>query len=136
MKIVRILALLAVLAAVSVGVFRTTTSSASTALAAPPDKRIAKAPSDLERATELLETYKHTYLYLDDVTVSEGDTPDDAQAVSYYTVGQIVLNPNHSATTQAIIAHEIWHVIDYRDNGKLDWGESIPPVDSADYFRR
>jgi hypothetical protein len=24
----------------------------------------------------------------------------------------------------------VWHVIDWRDNGRIDWGESVPPSDS------
>jgi hypothetical protein len=25
------------------------------------------------------------------------------------------------------MAHEIWHIIDWRDNGRIDWGENVPP---------
>jgi hypothetical protein len=32
-----------------------------------------------------------------------------------------------------ILAHEIWHVIDWRDNGHIDWKESVPPKNAADY---
>ena len=128
----RSIALLGVLVAVSVGVLKTTTSSASVT-ANPPARKTAELPSDIERAAALLDTYQTTYRYLDGVTVSEGPTPEGEQAVSYYTDGQIVLNPDHSATTEAIMAHEIWHVIDYRDNGKIDWGENIPPANTAEY---
>jgi len=135
MKILRPIALLGALVAISVGAMSTTASSAKMAPASPPPAKAVQAPSDVERATALLESYQATYRYLDDVTVSEGPTPEGEQAVSYYTDGQIVLDPDHSATTEAIMAHEIWHVIDYRDNGKIDWGESIPPENTADYLK-
>lgn len=49
------------------------------------------------------------------------------QSISYYTDATIELNPTHSATVSTIIGHEIYHVYDWRDNNKINWGESIPP---------
>ena len=34
------------------------------------------------------------------------------------------------------MAHEIWHTIDWRDNGVIDWGENVPPVNSGSYVGR
>ena len=49
------------------------------------------------------------------------------QAIAYYTSGRIVISRSHKASLSRIINHEIWHIIDYRDNGKIDWGEHVPP---------
>ncbi len=37
---------------------------------------------------------------------------------------------------EKILAHEVWHVIDWRDNGRLDWGEDLPPANVAAYRSR
>lgn len=96
---------------------------------------IAEKPADGltqdgRRASEVIEEFRGRYRYLDDVTVRMGTTPKDEQAVAYYTTGEIVISPRHTATIEEILAHEIWHVIDWRDNGRLDWGENLPPTDS------
>ena len=81
-------------------------------------------------------TSPNKYRYLDGVTVSLGQTPNGEEAVAYYTIGQILIDSDHTVTTQKILSHEIWHVIDWRDNGKIDWGEDLPPSNSADYLSR
>lgn len=86
------------------------------------------------RADEILGDLKREYRDLDGVTVRMGATPKDEQAVAYYTISEIVISPSHTATLKEILAHEVWHVIDYRDNGRLDWGENLPPADSAEYL--
>ena len=96
----------------------------------------ADAASDAVRAGELLDELKRTYTNLDGVTVRMGTTPNDEQAIAYYTDGEIIVSPTHTATVDEILAHEVWHIIDWRDNGKLDWGENLPPVNSSDYLRR
>lgn len=65
---------------------------------------------------------------LQGVTVSMGTTPGGYQAVAYYQSGRIIVNPNHTASLSRILNHEIWHVIDWRDNGVIDWGENVPPA--------
>lgn len=71
--------------------------------------------------------------HLDDVSVTFGQTPNGEQAVAYYERGVIVIDSEHSVGIQTILDHEIWHIIDYRDDGKLDWGEDLPPSDWATY---
>lgn len=58
-------------------------------------------------------------------TVSFGDARG-YQAIAYYGSGRIVISRSHTASLERIIAHEVWHIIDWRDNGKIDWGENIP----------
>jgi hypothetical protein len=92
-------------------------------------------PAEEAHAAEVLGKLQATYRYLDDVTVSMGSTPENHQAIAYYTEGQIVISPAHTASIDKILAHEVWHVIDWRDNGRLDWGENLPPAEASDYLR-
>lgn len=78
---------------------------------------------------ELGEKFDH----LDNVSVTFGQTPNGEQAVAYYERGVIVIDSEHSVSIQTILDHEIWHIIDYRDDGRLDWGENLPPSDWAAY---
>ena len=93
------------------------------------------ATDDQRLAEETLKTLQARYQYLDDVTVSMGTTPNDEQAVAYYTEGEIVISSDHVTGIETILAHEVWHVIDWRDNGRLDWGEDLPPHNSYTYVR-
>lgn len=84
-------------------------------------------------ARTLLDGYKAQYpRYLGGATVEFGDA-QGYQAISYFTAGRIVISPSHTASVERIMAHEIWHIIDWQDNGRIDWGESIPPVNAATY---
>ncbi len=144
MRILRTLAVAAALSVLLVGAPQTTSSSAVSAPLASPVSRATGAshspetPSaaDARRANELVTNLAQTYRHLDGVTVTVGETPDHEQAIAYYTQGRIVLSPAHTATVDEIIAHEIWHVIDWRDNGRIDWGEDLPPSNASDYLTR
>ena len=74
----------------------------------------------------ILAGYIARYPILAGATVSYGDAKG-AQAIAYYKSGRIVISPSHTASLERIIAHEIWHIIDWRDNGVIDWGENVPP---------
>jgi hypothetical protein len=94
----------------------------------------ALTADDSRRADVVLTALKKRYRLLDGVTVSMGATPGGAQAVAYYREGQIVISPSHVASIDKILAHEIWHIIDWRDNGRIDWGEALPPSDQSRYL--
>lgn len=89
----------------------------------------------LLEARSQLAAYRRVYRHLDGVVVREAATPGGTEAVSFYTIDRIVLSPGRSHSVSTIMAHEIWHVIDWRDNGRIDWGEAIPPPNAADYRR-
>jgi hypothetical protein len=91
--------------------------------------------SDLDTAQALLASLQAQYRYLDGVTVTIDTTPGGYQAVCYYSTGRIVISPTHTATLARILTHEIWHIIDWRDNGTIDWGESVAPDSAADYLK-
>jgi len=143
MNILRALFLVATLATLVVGAPSAAVPSARVAgmSAEQPESEAQPSAADLverdgRRAEERLEELASRYQYLDGVTVEMGRTPKSEQAVSYYTDGEIVVSPAHTATIDEILAHEVWHVIDWRDNGRLDWGEDLPPVNSSDYLKR
>jgi len=96
---------------------------------------VASSSSDLSTARSVLASLKATYKYLDGVTVEMGTTPGGYQAVSYYTRGRILISTRHTASISRILKHEIWHIIDWRDNGRIDWRESVPPHNAADYLK-
>lgn len=84
------------------------------------------AGDELSRARSILAGYISRYPILSGTTVEFGDAKG-YQAIAYYTSGRIVISPTHTASLERIIGHEIWHVIDWRDNGVIDWGENVPP---------
>ncbi|MDP2181339.1 MAG: hypothetical protein Q8K99_02055 [Actinomycetota bacterium] len=104
------------------GAAKASTSSAST-----PTKRSVAATDDLSEARAILAGLISQHPVLAGVTVSIGTTPDGHQAVAYYKSGRIVISPTHTASLSRILKHEIWHIIDWRDNGRIDWGENVPP---------
>ena len=83
--------------------------------------------SELAKARAILASMIARYPILAGTTVSFGKTPGGYQAVAYYKSGRILISTTHTASLDRIIRHEAWHVIDWRDNGRIDWGESVPP---------
>jgi hypothetical protein len=104
---------------------------AKPAAAAP--KPAASSSSTLAQARSLLASRIAMYPILKGATVEIGDTKGNASAICYYKSGRIVINANHKASLERIINHEIWHIIDWRDNGQINWGESVPPSNAADF---
>ena len=90
--------------------------------------------AEQKRVDELMATYARRISGLDGIHVTMGQTPQGEEAVAYYTANQIVIDTEHKVDIEKILAHEIWHIVDFRDNGRLDWGEDLPPVNSRDYY--
>lgn len=89
----------------------------------------------IAEAKAILARYIRTYPILQGTTIEFGDTQGNPQAIAYYMSGRIVVNPKHTVSLERIIDHEIWHIIDWRDNGKIDWGEKVPPANANDFKR-
>lgn len=87
---------------------------------------LATAGSELSQARSILAGLIARYPIIKGATVSMGPTPNDYQAVCYYKTARIVVNPDHTASLTRILDHEVWHIIDWRDNGRIDWGENVP----------
>lgn len=83
--------------------------------------------SDGERAQQLLTALIAQHPILAGATVEMGNA-QGYQAISYFQTGRIVISPTHTASIDRIMNHEIWHIIDWRDNGRIDWGENVPPA--------
>lgn len=81
---------------------------------------------ELAAAQAILNQKTAEYPILKGTTVEFGDARG-YQAIAYYSSGRIVISRTHTASLERIIGHEIWHIIDYRDNGRIDWGENLPP---------
>jgi hypothetical protein len=121
-----------------------TTTLRSAAMTVPPStvpdaaqagtESVGDVVSDSRLANETLDGLKAKYRNLDGVTVVLGATPRGEQAVAYYTEGRIVISRSHSVGIEKILAHEIWHVIDWRDNGRIDWHENLPPYNASTYL--
>jgi predicted component of type VI protein secretion system len=109
------------------------TSSTTSASSSSSSKPAASSGDTLSRARAILASRIAMYPILRGSTVELGDTKGNPQAIVYYKSGRIVINPNHTRSLEVIINHEIWHIIDWRDNGRIDWGESVPPSNAADY---
>ena len=99
---------------------RVTTSTGTTAAAPAP------SGDELAQAQSILAGYIAKYPILAGSSVTIGDA-SGYQAVAYYKSGRIVISATHTASLSRIIGHEIWHIIDWRDNGVIDWGENVPP---------
>lgn len=81
---------------------------------------------ELAKARAILASMIARYPILAGSTVSIGKTPGGYQAVAYYKSGRILISTTHTASLDRIIRHEAWHIIDWRDNGRIDWGENVP----------
>ena len=111
------------------------TAKKSTAKKSTAKSTKSSSESDLAAAKRLLRSYTKKYPILKGSTVSIGNARGH-QAICYYQSGRIVISPKRKASIKAIMAHEIWHIIDWRDNGRIDWGESIPPKNASSYAGR
>lgn len=93
-----------------------------------PAPALVPAPvSEQEQARAIVNGLitRNAYLRQAPVSVTFGDARG-YQAITYYTTGQIIVSASHTASLDVILRHECGHIIDWRDNGTIDWGESIP----------
>lgn len=105
---------------------RTAATSATTSTSSGTSRTTAAPVDEAAKARSILAGYISRYPSLAGTTVSFGNA-QGYQAICYYKSGRIVISTTHTASLERIIGHEIWHVIDWRDNGVIDWGENVPP---------
>ena len=103
-----------------------TTRSGTTARTTTTPAAAKPAGSELSQARSILAGLIAKYPILKGATVSFGDARG-YQAIALYTSGRIIISPTHTASLSRILNHEVWHIIDWRDNGRIDWGENVPP---------
>ncbi len=94
---------------------------------------VARTSDERTIAASILAARVATYPILEGSTVEFGDTGEDPEAHVFYKSARIVISHDHTVGLERIIDHEIWHIIDWRDNGRIDWGEDIPPGNAGDY---
>lgn len=97
----------------------------TTRISSPP---AAKKPAgdQLSEARRILAGLIARHPTLKGATVTFGDARG-YQAIALYTSGRIIISASHTASLSRILNHEVWHIIDWRDNGSIDWGENVPP---------
>jgi len=95
----------------------------------------ARTSGERTFAAAILAERVAEYPILEGSTVEYGDTGENPEAHVYYKSARIVIDPDHTVSLRRIIDHEIWHIIDWRDNGRIDWGESVPPSNAGEYRR-
>ncbi len=94
----------------------------------------AAGTSSVTRARAILSGLIARYPILKGTTVQFGDARG-FQAISYYKSGRIIVSPTHTASLERILNHEIWHIIDWRDNSRIDWGERVPPSNASSFAK-
>jgi len=99
--------------------------SGGTAPAGTPTRRTSSG-SELAQARSILAGLVAAHPILAGATVTFGDARG-YQAIALYQSGRIIISPTHTASLSRILNHEVWHIIDWRDNGRIDWGENVPP---------
>ena len=107
----------------------TTTATQVTASGTTTTKTAVKnrpASTDAARAKAILAGLIAKHPILRGTTVTMGDARG-YQAIALYKSGRIIISPTHTASLERILNHEIWHIIDWRDNNRIDWGEQVPP---------
>lgn len=76
--------------------------------------------SELSRARRILARYIARYPILRGVQVYIRDCPNNWQGCAYYKQGVILIDPDHTAPLESIIAHEVQHILDWRSDHDID----------------
>ena len=107
-------------------VTQATAATSSTKAEKSSTRTASTSTSELAQAKSILAGLIARYPILQGSTVSFGTTPNNYQAVCYYKTGKILISSSHTVSLSTILNHEVWHIIDWRDNGVIDWGENVP----------
>ncbi|MCX7832580.1 MAG: hypothetical protein N2440_06760 [Actinobacteria bacterium] len=85
--------------------------------------REEKIAAEQRRAEQLLNAYISKYPILKGVRIYVRDCPNNWQGCAYYTKGIILIDPDHTAPLEKIVAHEIKHIIDWREDNDIDYND-------------
>lgn len=105
----------------------TTTKTKTSAPATTTTTKTEPAPAKVDiaakqaQAQSILNSYMAQYPILKDCTIKV-KVPSNPkwQGCTYYALGLIIINPNHTASLQKIIWHECEHIIDWREDQDID----------------
>ncbi len=76
--------------------------------------------SEQALARNILARYIARYPILKGVQVYVRECPNNWQGCAYYKQGIILVDPDHTAPLERIIAHEVQHIIDWRQDNDID----------------
>jgi hypothetical protein len=76
--------------------------------------------SEQALARRILARYIARYPILRGVQVYIRECPNNWQGCAYYKQGIILIDPDHTASLERIIAHEVQHIIDWRQDHDID----------------
>lgn len=97
-----------------------TKSTSSSKKSVTTKRRSRSSTSEQALARRILARYIARYPILRGVQVYIRDCPNNWQGVAYYKQGIILIDPDHTAPLERIIAHEVQHIIDWRQDNDID----------------
>lgn len=95
-------------------------SSGSSSSGTTSAQRSRSTASEAALARSILASYIARYPILRGVQVYIRDCPNNWQGCAYYRQGIILIDPDHTAPLSSIIAHEVQHILDYRQDNDID----------------
>ncbi len=95
-------------------------SSSGDSSGASSTQKSSSTASEAALARSILAGYIARYPILRGVQVYIRDCPNNWQGCAYYRQGIILIDPDHTAPLSSIIAHEVQHIIDYRQDNDID----------------
>lgn len=85
------------------------------------EERVANY-SEQDEANAILASIIAQYPILAGSVVYIRETPNGWEGCAYYKSGVILVSPYHTYPLSEIIWHEAMHILDYREDGKIDNG--------------
>jgi hypothetical protein len=79
--------------------------------------------SKQDEANAILAGLIAQYPLLQGSVVYIQETPNGWEGAAYYKSGVILVNPNHTYSLYEIIYHEAMHILDWREDGKIDYND-------------
>ncbi len=100
---------------------KTKTSAPATTTKTEPAPAKVNIAAKQAQAQSMLNSYIARYPILKGCTIKV-QVPSNPkwQGCTYYALGLIIINPNHTASLQKIIWHECEHIIDWREDQDID----------------
>ncbi len=86
-------------------------------------KKVVSVSSEQARARRILAKYIARYPILKGTQIYVRQCPYNWQGCAYYKKGVILIDPDHTAPLEKIIAHEVRHIIDWREDHKIDYND-------------
>ncbi len=103
----------------------TASKKQAVAIRAPVRSGEAKAvQGKLAQAQQILDIQIRKNSILKGTSIYIRDCPNSWQGCAFYELGIIWIDPDHKASLEQIIIHECNHIIDWREDGDIDYDDS------------